>query len=117
MTTSTGRGSTGRPRARTSPRLQVLLNATTQNFPVDYLAKPDVVTDGGGSNDLTEQIPTEFHRTVVIPYMIFLIRDARGDSSAQQWFQVYERGLKEMQEAVLPPGGSQAYQLPDFFEG
>jgi hypothetical protein len=97
-----------------APRLQVLANTSTVSFPIDFLTRP-VVIDEEANPSQTYQIPEQFHRTTLIPYMIYLIRDARGDASAPSWMGQYEQGLKGMQREVLPPGGSQSQQMPDFF--
>lgn len=97
-------------------RLQIPTNTSNLTIPLDYLASPPTIDESSNTAN-TNQIPAQFHTTVLIPKMRALIRDSRGQSDGVQWDAKAEQGLRAMKRELLPPGASQTSQLPRFFGG
>lgn len=97
-------------------RLQIPTNTSQLVFPVDYLAAIPTIDESSNKTN-TNRIPDQYHRSVLIPRMRFLIRDSHGQSDAAAWETLSEKGLRQMQREVLPPGSAHTQRLPSYFGG
>ncbi len=97
-------------------RLQFPMNAGDYNVLVNYLKDVPDITDGPPDNNGVDEIPVQYHQTVLVTGLQSRTLQSKGDASWNSLMGTHEAALLDMRRKERRRQGT-IWQMPSFFGG
>lgn len=96
------------------PRFQFPSNSGAYDIIVSFLLKVPLIDDGGPLNTAIDEVPEQYHQSVIVPGLQARTLQSKGDATWNSTQGFHEAALNDMKVQERRRQGT-IYQLPSFF--